>query len=105
MEAKKTSFYIYIATVLISGFFAFRLGKENMTQTRVGKPKVVKTFEIRLETEDPEYVNETWLKYVLNDAFLAPEFHEPEGDHPPRLLSVKQRLSTIESTKLPLVAE
>lgn len=33
MEAKKTSFYIYIATVLISGFFAFRLGKENMTQT------------------------------------------------------------------------
>lgn len=75
-------------------------------QTRAGKPKAVKTFEIRLETEDPDYVNETWLSYVLNDAFAGPEFHEPEGDHPPRLLSVKQqRTISISTIRLPLVAE
>ena len=72
------------------------------------KQKTIKAFEIKLETEDPEYVDEAWLRYVLNDAFMGPEFHEPEGDHPPRLLSVKQRAlsSTINHpTELSLVAE
>ena len=72
-----------------------------MKHMRTDKPKTVKSFEITLETEDPEYVNEAWLKYVLNDAFMGPEFHEPEGDHPPRLLSVKQRRFT---TDMPFAA-
>ena len=73
-------------------------------QVQAEKPKAVKVFEIRLETEDSEYVNEAWLKYVLNDAFLAPDFHEPEGDHPPHLLSVKQQ-NMISLARLSLVAE
>lgn len=75
-------------------------------QARIEKPKVMKAFEIRLETEDPDYVDETWLKYVLNDAFAGPEFHEPEGDHPPRLLSVKSRqIAGVSPANLPMAAE
>ena len=73
--------------------------------TTTSSPKTIKVFEIRLETEDPAYVNETWLKCVLNDAFAGPEFHEPEGDHPPRLLSVRQQTVVSPAKKLPLVAE
>ena len=50
--------------------------------------KRVKVFQVCLETEDPDYVNEQWMAATLNDAFNGPEFHEPEGDHPPRLMSV-----------------
>ncbi len=79
-----------------------------MQAQQIEKPKVVKVFEIRLETEDPEYVNEAWLKYVLNDAFMGPEFHEPEGNHAPRLLSVKQKSMSVQfdsASCLRLVAE
>lgn len=55
---------------------------------RLSTEKKVKTFQIQLETDDPEYVSEEWLKITLKEAFDGPEFHEPEGDHPPRLISV-----------------
>ena len=65
------------------------LAKDVSVRPKLAQKKI-KTFEIRLETEDPEYVNEEWLKVALNEAFQGPEFHEPEGDHPPKLISVSK---------------